>query len=73
MENQLSNTKIPDISTFGPERFNDLDALIKSHLQLTRLAERAVLALEEDLFPMLRQDLRDALKQVEAVNLRWGG
>jgi hypothetical protein len=73
MENQLSNTNIPDISTFGPERFNDLDALIKSHEQLSLLAERALLALDEDLFPMLRQDLRDALQQVEAVNLRLGG
>ena len=73
VEKAISKTKFPDISNFGVERFSDLDALIKSHIQLSSLGERALLALNEDHFPMLRHELRDALAQAETVNSRWYG
>jgi hypothetical protein len=45
------------------EYMNELDARIES---LEELCRRALLALDEDYFPQLRQDLRDALSITES-------
>lgn len=65
IRNELSEQEASTLLTLGKVHFETLMAQKRTE-KLIELARRCLLVLDEDDFPRLRQDLRDALAECEA-------